>query len=197
MIGVFETFLFLEIDKNRCDNPIQRPRKPKKTYFQIIKKFFFANLAAILDFLARKGVFFSKSLNSYSSSFKKFILFLYTLGGYTKGVTEPDFFYFCLVLLLNNSKIWKISKNSKISQNSHFLSTLSLIFEKYKTKFKKRAPLRPLHYVQDVDCQVWRYSYQNWGSWGSRGEKKITFFVKATGMPYCSVKLYVHDFELV
>ena len=27
--------------------------------------------------------------------------------------------------------------------------------------------------------------------------KKITIFIKAAGNPYCSVKLYVHDFELV
>ena len=27
--------------------------------------------------------------------------------------------------------------------------------------------------------------------------KKITIFIKAAGNSYCSVKLYVHDFELV
>ena len=27
--------------------------------------------------------------------------------------------------------------------------------------------------------------------------KKITIFIKAAGNPYCIVKLYVHDFELV
>ena len=27
--------------------------------------------------------------------------------------------------------------------------------------------------------------------------KKITFFVKAAGNPYCSIKIYVNDFKLV
>ena len=189
--------MFVEIDKHRCNNPIQRPRKPIKCIFKYFLYFFFANLAVILDFFGAKRVNFSKSLNSYSSSFKKFVF--YRLLEDKKKRISAQFLKFCFVLSLKDSQVWKISKNSKSTQNCRFLLTLALIFEKLKTKLQKgsvtpfalcsRCRLPSLKIFLSKLSRELRLS-----EW-----KKITILVKAAGTLTGIVVLnhIVHDFALV